>query len=107
LKHFTSPDFWTLFNELPAHVQQLARANYELRKTNPAGLCRMVTPLEHSVVLKNAAFFVPAASKQCRCLSANHQNLKVNASPERWGNMRAIAFTSQQAGISRCAEPLR
>ena len=35
MKHFTSPDFWALFNELPAQVQQLARANYELLKADP------------------------------------------------------------------------
>jgi len=35
LKHFTSPDFRALIDELPAHIQQLARGNYELLKTNP------------------------------------------------------------------------
>jgi hypothetical protein len=35
LKHFTSPDFWALFNELPPDIQGLARANYELLKSNP------------------------------------------------------------------------
>jgi len=35
LKHFTSPDFWALFDDLPADVQRLARENYELLKTNP------------------------------------------------------------------------
>lgn len=35
MKHFTSPDFWVLFNRLPAHVQTLARANYDLLKIDP------------------------------------------------------------------------
>jgi hypothetical protein len=35
LKHFTSPDFWALFNDLPPEIQKLARANYELLKANP------------------------------------------------------------------------
>jgi len=35
LKHFTSPDFWSLFSRLPADIQKLARANYELLKENP------------------------------------------------------------------------
>jgi hypothetical protein len=35
LKHFTSPDFWHLFDRLPADVQSLARENYELLKANP------------------------------------------------------------------------
>ena len=35
MKHFTSPDFWALFEVLPAEVQRLARANYELLKSNP------------------------------------------------------------------------
>jgi hypothetical protein len=35
LKHFASPDFWRLFNQLPTHIQQLARSNFELLKTNP------------------------------------------------------------------------
>jgi len=35
LKHFTSPDFWYLFSQLPAEVQRLARENYALMKENP------------------------------------------------------------------------
>jgi hypothetical protein len=35
LNHYTSPDFWKLFNELPVEVQDLARANYELLKNDP------------------------------------------------------------------------
>ena len=35
MRHFTSPEFWRLFAELPPEVQELARANYELLKANP------------------------------------------------------------------------
>lgn len=35
MKHFTSPDFWQLLNELPAEIQKLARDNYELLKDSP------------------------------------------------------------------------
>ena len=35
MNHFTSPDFWELFRQLPVEVQELARANYELLKSNP------------------------------------------------------------------------
>jgi hypothetical protein len=35
LKHFASPDFWQRFDQLPAHIQQLARSNFELLKANP------------------------------------------------------------------------
>ena len=35
MKHFASPDFWALFNELPVEVQQLGRQNYQLLKDNP------------------------------------------------------------------------
>ena len=35
MRHFASPDFWRLFNELPVEVQKLARRNYELLRTNP------------------------------------------------------------------------
>lgn len=35
MKHLTSPDFWELFDELPAEVQRLARQNYELLKEDP------------------------------------------------------------------------
>jgi len=35
VKHFASPEFWTLLEKLPGKVQELARQNYELLKTNP------------------------------------------------------------------------
>ena len=35
MNHYTSPDFWGLFHALPQEVQDLARANYELLKTDP------------------------------------------------------------------------
>ena len=35
MNHFASPDFWKLFNELPAEVQELARQNFELLKSDP------------------------------------------------------------------------
>jgi hypothetical protein len=35
LRHFTSPDFWHLFGQLPAEIQKLARENYDLLKENP------------------------------------------------------------------------
>ena len=35
MKHFASPDFWRLFNQLPTAVQHLARSSFELLKTNP------------------------------------------------------------------------
>jgi hypothetical protein len=35
LNHFTSPDFWQFFNDLPPDVQHLARQNYELLKGDP------------------------------------------------------------------------
>jgi hypothetical protein len=35
VKHFASPEFWASLEKLPANVQQLARENYELLKTNP------------------------------------------------------------------------
>ena len=35
MKHYTSPDFWFLFNRLPLEIQRLARDNYELLKSNP------------------------------------------------------------------------
>ena len=35
MKHFASPEFWTLLEKLPGKVQELARQNYELLKTNP------------------------------------------------------------------------
>lgn len=33
--HRTTARFWTCFNALPEHVQQLARKNYNLLKENP------------------------------------------------------------------------
>ncbi len=36
IKHFTTPDFWQLYNALPAEVRALADKNYELLKSNPA-----------------------------------------------------------------------
>ena len=35
MNHFTSPDFWQLFYQLPQEVQDLARKNYELLKADP------------------------------------------------------------------------
>jgi hypothetical protein len=35
LNHYTSPDFWHLFEQLPEEVQELARKNYELLKADP------------------------------------------------------------------------
>ena len=35
MRHFASPDFWDLLRRLPSEVQELARANFELLKTNP------------------------------------------------------------------------
>jgi hypothetical protein len=35
LNHFTSPDFWHLFSALPTEIQELARQNYELLKSDP------------------------------------------------------------------------
>jgi hypothetical protein len=35
LKHFASPDFWALFNSLSPEIQKLARANFELLKSDP------------------------------------------------------------------------
>ena len=35
MKPFASPEFWACFEKLPASVQNLARENYELLKTNP------------------------------------------------------------------------
>ncbi len=34
MKHFTSSHFWQCFNSLPPEIQNLARQNYELLKTN-------------------------------------------------------------------------
>jgi len=35
LNHHASPEFWQLFNRLPPEVQNLARDNYELLKSDP------------------------------------------------------------------------
>ena len=35
MKHFASPDFWRLFNQLPTEIQQLARSNFDLLKVDP------------------------------------------------------------------------
>jgi len=34
VKHLASPEFWARLEKLPANVQQLARGNYELLKSN-------------------------------------------------------------------------
>lgn len=36
MKHHASDDFWTRFDTLPEHVQELARQNFELLKLNPS-----------------------------------------------------------------------
>ncbi len=36
MKHFTSGHFWQCFNSLPPEIQNLARQNYELLKSNPS-----------------------------------------------------------------------
>ena len=35
MKHYASPAFWALFNELPAHVQEIAKGNFEILKVDP------------------------------------------------------------------------
>ena len=35
MKHFTSSDFWELYNNLPTEIQEIADKNYELLKANP------------------------------------------------------------------------
>ena len=35
MKHLTSPGFWELFNQLPVEIQRLARAKFDLLKSNP------------------------------------------------------------------------
>ncbi len=35
MKHFTSPDFWRLFNSLAPQIQKLARENFDLLNANP------------------------------------------------------------------------
>ena len=34
MKHFTSPSFWTCYDQLPRNVQNLADKNFELLKKN-------------------------------------------------------------------------
>lgn len=35
LSHFTSPDFWSLYKRLPAHVQRTADKYFNLLKSDP------------------------------------------------------------------------
>jgi hypothetical protein len=35
LKHFTTPQFWEYYRQLPLEIQELADKNYELLKLNP------------------------------------------------------------------------
>jgi hypothetical protein len=35
VKHFTTPRFWELYEQLPEHIQRLADKNYELLKSDP------------------------------------------------------------------------
>lgn len=35
MKHLAAPDFWRLLDELPDEVQNLARENFEVLKSNP------------------------------------------------------------------------
>jgi mRNA-degrading endonuclease RelE of RelBE toxin-antitoxin system len=35
LKHFTSPRFWSHYQELPAEIQKLADKNFQILKKNP------------------------------------------------------------------------
>jgi len=35
LKHYASPRFWALYQELPAEVRALADKNYEFLKADP------------------------------------------------------------------------
>lgn len=35
MSHFASPEFWKFFDELPPDIQDLARQNYELLKSDP------------------------------------------------------------------------
>ena len=36
MKHFTTPEFWELYNALPREVRALADKNYELLKADPS-----------------------------------------------------------------------
>jgi hypothetical protein len=35
LKHFTTPEFWECYRQLPKEIQELANKNYELLKADP------------------------------------------------------------------------
>jgi hypothetical protein len=35
MRHFATPEFWGLFDRLPADIQLLARKDFELLKQNP------------------------------------------------------------------------
>ncbi len=35
MRHFASPDFWSLYRDLPEDVRELADKNFELLKTDP------------------------------------------------------------------------
>jgi len=35
VKHFTSPEFWQLLDDLPDEIQSRARRSFELLKANP------------------------------------------------------------------------
>jgi hypothetical protein len=35
LKHFTTPEFWEHYHQLPREIQELADKNYELLKADP------------------------------------------------------------------------
>ncbi len=35
MKHFTSPEFWELLDDLPDEIQRRARRSFERLKTNP------------------------------------------------------------------------
>lgn len=35
MNHHTSPSFWEAFEQLPAEIQEVARANYQLLRDNP------------------------------------------------------------------------
>jgi hypothetical protein len=62
LKHFASSKFWQCFYALPAHIQKLARDNYELLKQNPAHPSLQFKPV------KNGAFCSVRVSSGYRAL---------------------------------------
>ncbi len=35
MSHFTSPEFWEFFDDLPEEIQRRARRNFEVLKTDP------------------------------------------------------------------------